>query len=134
MGRIVGLDYGTARVGIALSDKSHLIASAYSVAPADAIWEALDRLLAEEEIDSFVVGHPISLSGEEGVLANAARTFSEQVAERTGCEAVLYDERFTTKIADDALIAGGVTRRRRREIRDKTAAAVMLQGYLDSVQ
>ena len=134
MGRLLGLDYGTKRIGVAISDSSRLIASPYTVIDAASALPALDEILAKEEVDALVVGLPLSLSGEEGVSAAAARSFGRKVADATGLEVLFVDERFTTKVAEDALIAGGMRRAKRRDIRDKMAATVMLQGHLDSLR
>ncbi len=134
MARLLGLDYGTKRIGIAISDSSRLIASPYAVVGAPAIFEALDEILAVEDVDAVVVGLPTSLDGTEGPSAAAARSLGERVGSHTGLEVVMVDERFTTKLAEDALIAGGVRRAKRRDIRDKMAATVMLQGHLDSLR
>ena len=134
MGRLLGLDYGTKRVGVAISDSSQLIASPYQVIEATRVLAGLDEILAVEEIEAIVVGLPISLSGEEGASAEGARSLGGKVAEHTGLAVVYVDERFTTKVAEDALIAGGVRRAKRRDIRDKMAATVMLQGHLDSLR
>ncbi len=134
MGRLLGLDYGTKRVGVAICDSSRLIASPYAVLGAAGFLPALDEILAVEEIEGIVVGLPVSLSGTEGPVARAARAFAEKVASHTGLAVVLVDERFTTKVAEDVLIQGGVRRSKRRDIRDKMAATVMLQGHLDSLR
>ena len=134
MGRLLGLDYGSKRVGVAISDSSQVIASPYTVIEASRILVGLEEILEAEEIEAIVVGLPISLSGEEGPSAAAARSLGRRVAEHTGLEVVYVDERFTTKVAEDTLIAGGVRRARRRDIRDKMAATVMLQGHLDSLR
>jgi putative Holliday junction resolvase len=97
----------------------------------DAIADIRDICL-EYEVTTVVVGLPVSLSGAEGSAAEKARAFAARVAEATGCEIVFFDERFTTVQAETALIEGGVRRRKRRGTIDKVAAAVMLQGYLDS--
>jgi putative Holliday junction resolvase len=132
LGRLLGLDYGTKRVGVAISDTSRLIASPYEVIDASSVLSALDDILAAEEVDGIVVGLPLSLSGDEGPSAVAARSFGREVADHTGLDVVFVDERFTTKVAEDALISGGVRREKRRDIRDKMAATVMLQSHLDS--
>lgn len=90
-------------------------------------------ICAEYEVATIVIGLPVSLSGEEGSAAERARSLGAQVAEATDCKIVFFDERFTTVQAESALIEGGMRRRRRRETIDKVAAAMMLQGYLDSV-
>jgi putative Holliday junction resolvase len=94
--------------------------------------ESLRRLIDEYEVELIVVGLPVHLSGEEGSSAKAARAFAKTVGDATGLPVALQDERFTTVTAEEALLEGGVRRRQRREVRDKVAAAVMLQGYLDS--
>lgn len=86
----------------------------------------------EFEVTTVVIGLPVSLSGEEGSAAEKARSLGDQVAEATDCQIVFFDERFTTVQAEAALLEGGVRRRKRRETIDKVAAAMMLQGYLDS--
>jgi putative Holliday junction resolvase len=134
MGRLLGLDYGTKRVGVAISDSGQLVATPYAVIDAADPFPALEEILAAEEIDTIVVGLPVSLAGHEGPSAEAARAFGKAVADHTSCEVVFVDERFTTKVAEDALIAGGVRRARRRDIRDKMAATVILQGHLDSLR
>ena len=134
MGRLLGLDYGTRRIGVAISDASQRVATPYAVIEAAEPFPALDEILATEQIETIIVGLPTSLAGHEGPAAAAARAFGKEVAEHTGCEVVFVDERFTTKLAEDALIAGGVRRAKRRDIRDKMAATVMLQGHLDSLR
>lgn len=89
-------------------------------------------ICAEYEVATIVIGLPLSLSGEEGSAAEKARSFGTQVEEATDCQIVFFDERFTTVQAESALLEGGVRRRKRRETIDKVAAAMMLQGYLDT--
>lgn len=132
MGRIMGLDPGSKRVGVALSDLNHLIASPYAVLDADVAVAQLVQLVKEEAVDSVVVGLPVALAGHEGSGAEASRAFGAAVAEATGLPVEYVDERFTSKIAERAMVEGGLRRQRRRDIRDKMAAAVMLQGHLDS--
>ncbi|MDH3606652.1 MAG: Holliday junction resolvase RuvX [Acidimicrobiia bacterium] len=134
MGRLLGLDYGTKRIGIAISDTSQLIATPYEVVPADSVLSVLDAIVVDEGITAIVVGLPTSLSGEEGPSAEAARELAERVAAHTGLEVVLVDERFTSKVAEKAMIKSGMRRDKRRDIRDKMAATVMLQGHLDSLR
>lgn len=133
-GRLLGLDHGTRRIGVAISDSSQTIASPYAVLAADTVFDDIDTILQEEEIVGFVVGLPVSLSGEEGESAKAARRFAAQLAERTGRPVDLADERFTTRVAEAALIDAGLRRDKRRDIRDKMAATVMLQTHLDSMR
>ncbi len=97
----------------------------------DAVAE-IDRLCVEYEVETVVIGLPRSLSGEEGPSAAKARELGAELAEATGCDIEFFDERFTTVQAESALLEGGMRRRKRRETVDKVAAAMMLQGYLDS--
>ena len=131
--RILGLDHGERRIGVAVSDATGTIATPHSVIDqrvAD-VTIVLRSLISEFAVERVVVGLPLLLSGEEGQAARSARAFADQVAEETGLPVLLQDERYTTVTAEDALIEGGVRRRRRRDVRDKVAAAVMLQSYLD---
>ena len=80
----------------------------------------------------FVIGLPRRLDGSEGEAAAAARTFAAELARRTAAKIELWDERFTTTIAERALIESGVRRKRRREVIDSVAAAVLLQNWLDA--
>lgn len=132
MGRLLGLDYGTKRIGIAISDTSQVIATPYEVVAADAVLDVLDDIIRDEEITGIVVGLPTSLSGEEGPSAEAARALAARVAAHTGLDVVLVDERFTSKVAEKAMIEAGMRRDKRRDNRDRLAATVMLQGHLDS--
>ncbi len=132
MGRIMGIDYGTHRVGVALSDPLHITAQPCEVVAVDD--QLLDRLAAivrEHDVERIVVGLPVSLSGDEGPAAVAARTLAEEIDRRVEVDVELADERFTTKTAEEALLQGNVRRSRRKEVIDKVAAAVMLQQWLD---
>ncbi len=91
----------------------------------------LRELVSEHDVERIVVGLPVSLSGEEGASADRARAFAAFTAKATEVPVDLVDERFTTKTAEGALIAGRVRRSKRREVVDKVAAAVMLGHYLD---
>lgn len=132
MSRIVGLDYGTKRVGIALSDESGMIASAYGVVETAGAINAVKELVSEERVELVVVGLPLGLSGEDTASTSGAREFASQLSEDLPVPVELADERFTSKVAEAVLIDAGLRRGRRRQIRDKLAATVMLQSYLDS--
>ena len=133
MGRVLALDHGTVRIGMAVSDAAGI--AAHPRGHLDAGEDVLGRLrelIAELDIDRIVVGLPVSLDGSEGPSAYAARAFAAEIAEATGLPTELVDERFTTAIAERALIETGTRRDRRREVRDGAAAAVLLQGWLES--
>ncbi len=132
MSRVIGLDYGEKRVGVALSDHTRTIASPWGVVDIAQATETVERLIEEESIDLVVVGLPIGLAGIETDSSVGARQFAADLAERLSVRVELADERFTSKVAEKVLIDAGMTRERRRQIRDKLAATVMLQSYLDS--
>ena len=96
------------------------------------MFAAIREICDEYSVETIVVGLPTGLSGREGTAAERARFFGNRVGEVTGCEIVFFDERFTTVQAESALLEGRVRRQTRREKIDMVAAAVMLQGYLDS--
>jgi len=131
--RILGLDPGARRIGVALADPTGTIASPHAVIDrrAEDVADAVQRLCSEYQVDLIVVGLPTSLSGHEGPAVEAARDVGRIVAEATGLPIEYHDERFTTVTAEAALLEGGVRREKRRDVRDKVAAAVILQSYLD---
>lgn len=133
MARIVGLDYGERRIGVAASDPLGLTAQPVTVIDLrrGALADQLPPLLAELEAELVVVGLPVSLSGGEGPSAAAARRFAAEVGDICGLPVELFDERFSSVTADRVLVDAGVRRERRKAVRDKLAAAVMLQAYLD---
>jgi putative Holliday junction resolvase len=131
-GRVLGLDPGERRIGVALSDPAGIIAQPLTVLVRQkGVATEIATIAADNEVTTIVVGLPISLDGTEGPAAGRARALGAEVEKETGCEIAYFDERFTTAQAEQALLGGGVRRRARREVRDKVAAAIMLQGYLD---
>lgn len=131
MGRVLALDPGTRRIGVAVSDPARILASPLEVIEGSDPLPRLRELVAHYEPDVVVVGLPTSLSGTEGPAAVAARRFAQEVAEALEVPVELVDERFTTRTAESAMVEGGVRRRERRGKVDKVAAAVILQQYLE---
>jgi putative Holliday junction resolvase len=132
--RTIGLDPGERRVGVAVADPTGTIASPdryIDRATQDPI-QVISELCSDLGVDTIVIGLPIALDGREGPSAAAARAFGEEVAKGTGVTVVYQDERYTSVTAEQALISGGMRRKKRKEKRDQVAAAVMLQGYLDA--
>ena len=132
-GRVLGLDPGERRIGVAISDPLGMIAQPHSVIDRheEDPLSTIRNLVTDYDVSVIVIGLPISLSGREGPAAEAARAFAVGVSETVDCEVEFMDERFTTVSAEQALLEGNVKRDRRRVVRDKVAAAVMLQAYLD---
>ena len=133
-GRLLGLDYGTRRIGAALSTPEQTLATPHENyhlrgERADAAW--LKELARDYRVIGVVVGLPLHLSGEEGAKAFEAREFGAWVGEVLGLPVVFYDERFTTSVAEDLLIEAGFNRKQRKARLDQMAAQIMLQSYLD---
>lgn len=135
VGRVLGLDLGSKRVGVAISDRSGTIASPFMVLQRSGSLrrdhEAIARLVAEEECERVVVGLPLSLDGSIGRAAQSAIDEAERLATVVGVPVETYDERLTTVSADRALIEAKMRADARRRVVDKIAAAVMLQAWID---
>jgi len=135
-GRLLGLDLGEARIGLALSDPLGLTAQPFETLERVGARRDLQRLvelIRERGVTTVVVGLPLRLSGEEGPAAKSARSFARRLAGRLeGVDVELWDERLTTALAERTMISGRVRRARRRERVDTVAAALILQSYLDA--
>ncbi|HEY7563951.1 MAG TPA: Holliday junction resolvase RuvX [Acidimicrobiia bacterium] len=129
--RVLGIDHGTKRVGLAVSDLLGLTAHALEVVPRHLALDRIAALALELEVTEIVIGLPTSLGGKEGPAADAARAFAREVEKATHLQVTFVDERFTTTTAERALLAAGMRRRERRQRVDKVAAAVILQAFLD---
>ncbi len=135
MGRILGLDFGLRRVGGAISDPGRKIASPLEVyVRGSALEDARHyrRLVEEHEIQRIVIGLPLHTSGRESEMANQARAWGAWLATITGLPVAFADERYTSIEANDLMIQSGLKRQKRKGIRDKLAAQLLLQGYLDA--
>lgn len=130
--RVVGLDLGTKRIGVAVSDVTGTLASPYEVLPrTPAAHAAIGRIVAETEAERVVVGLPLSLDGTDGPAATAARAEAEQLAAALSVPVELYDERLTTVTADRSMRERKMKAPARRRVVDQVAAAVMLQSWLE---
>lgn len=128
----MGVDYGTSRIGVALSDQLHVTAQPYRVVKADAFDEQVRLIVLEQDVERIVVGLPTHLKGRNDTAARAANEFAERIRAIAGVPVEMADERFTTAVAQSVLIESGVRREKRKGIVDKVAAAVLLQRWLDS--
>ena len=133
MGRIVCLDVGDVRIGVAVSDALRMIASPYTVIKRVG-WgpdvKQIKAIFDEQQADFVLCGLPRNMDGTEGFQAEKVRLFAAQI-EKAGMEVRFEDERLSTVSAEHALIEGGMHRMVRKDHVDKVAAAVILQGYLD---
>ena len=133
--RVLGLDPGSKRVGVALSDELGMIAQPLEYIPAEPFEEfvvALLKLIADRGVDSIIVGMPRNMDGSYGPAAEKSKALVENLRERTEVPIRAWDERLTTAQANRVLIAGNVSRKKRKEKVDKMAAAILLQSYLDA--
>jgi putative Holliday junction resolvase len=130
--RYLGVDYGTLRIGLAVSDALGLTAQPLEVVARKDLTEALRRVAQEYDIERVVVGLPTSLGGHESDSAFGARELGAQIASLLGVEVDYVDERFTSRMAEGALLESGMRRRDRKATVDKVAAAIILQTYLDT--
>lgn len=134
MGRILGIDFGTRRVGAAVSDPRRSIASPLEVyLRRDPTQDAKHyrTLIEENEVERIVIGMPVHLNGREGASASLARTWGDWLTSVTGVPVVFYDERYTTVDAEDSMISAGLKRSKRKGLIDMLAARILLQNYLD---
>jgi putative Holliday junction resolvase len=135
MERLMGLDYGTKRIGIAVSDPLGIIAQGKGVIEnTPAAITAIGLKAKELSISTVVVGMPYNLKGEESRAAQAVREFGERLEQEIGLHVEYWDERFTSATAHQTLLDMGVKKKKRQEKSqiDSMAAALVLQGYLDS--
>jgi putative Holliday junction resolvase len=132
--RVLGIDVGSVRIGLAISDETCTLASPVATVPNEprTLWTRLEREIEEREVDRIVIGLPRLLDGTEGEAAEKAHSFAAELGRRTTTPIELWDERFTTTIAERSLIESGLRRKRRRAVIDSVAAALLLQSWLDS--
>ncbi len=132
---MLGVDYGSVRLGLAVSDAERRLASPLAVhercgPERDAAY--FRALVETEEIGAIVVGLPVHCDGREGQKAAEARGFGAWLAEATGLPVRFWDERFSTAEAESALWQAGLTHKKRKARRDRVAAQILLQAYLDA--
>lgn len=136
MGRIVAIDYGRKRVGLAVTDPLKLIATALDTVPAHEVVEYLQRYAAANEVELFVVGEPRQMSGEPSESQQYITPFVNRLRKVLPDIPVVYhDERFTSVLAQRAIIEGGVRKQERRTNKglvDRVSAVIILQSYMDS--
>ena len=132
--RILALDHGTRRIGVAVSDETRTIAQPLEYIPAEPFADFLERLrqiLAEKQVDFVLVGMPRNMDGSYGPAAQKVETFVGVLKTAIAVPIQTWDERLTSAMANRILIQGNVRRDKRKEKVDKMAAAILLQSYLD---
>lgn len=138
--RILGLDYGSVTVGVAVSDALLITAQPVEVIKRKRETKLrqtlarLEELITEYEVQKIILGYPKNMNNTLGERVLRTEEFKEKLEKRTGLEVILWDERLTTVSAMEVLKEGNVRRENRKSVVDKIAAALILQGYLDSLR
>lgn len=136
--RIMGLDFGSKTVGVAVSDALLLTAQGVEIIRRNEenklrrTLARIEELIVEYEVEELVLGLPKHMNGTEGVRVELTKEFKEKLERRTGLPVTLWDERLTTVSADRTMIEAGIRRENRKDYVDMLAAVFILQGYLDS--
>ena len=137
--RIMGLDFGSKTVGVAISDPLLVTAQGIEIIrrkEENKLRQTLARieaLIEEYEVDRIVIGLPKNMDNTEGERVEKTREFADMIYRRTGIEPVMWAERLTTVSADRVMMESGIRREERKEYVDAIAASFILQGYLDSI-
>jgi putative holliday junction resolvase len=132
--RILGVDYGTVRIGLAISDPTGMLAQGLSVLKRKTDTQAVAdivQIIQDHDVDEVVVGLPRHMNGSLGEKAQVCQAFADEIANASGLPVAMYDERLTTVAAERMLIEADVMRKRRKQVIDAVAATLLLQGYLD---
>ena len=134
-GRVIGIDAGTVRTGVAISDTDGFLASALCTIKANGLRALASEIVAkatENNVRLIVIGHPINMNGTEGPRSEKIKAFADYLREKSGIEVILYDERLSTANAHVMLNITGTHGQKRKEIIDEMSACLILQSYLDS--
>lgn len=134
-GRVLALDVGKKRIGLALSDEMRITGQPYGMLETqtrEAILNSLTEIIHRENVTLIVMGLPKRLDGSSGDMAQEVKALASLIRERLQMKVRLWDERFSTHAAQRALLEGDVSRKKRKQVIDQTAAAWILQGFLDS--
>lgn len=135
MGRILAIDYGQKRVGIAATDELQLIANAITTVRSADIWNFIEKYMNENIVDMIVVGEAKNLSNEPSDSSRFIEPFVNKLAKKYPAMRIeRFDERFTSKMAFDAMIEGGLGKKKRQDkaLIDRLSATILLQSFLDS--
>ena len=135
VGRILGLDIGSKRIGVAISDALGITAQPLLTLEAgEGVFDQLGEIIRKEEIKEIVVGLPLNMNGSRGPQAENAIKFADNLKDKLGMPVKLWDERLSTMEVERIMIEGGASRAKRKKKIDKLAAQVILQSYLNTVK
>jgi len=136
MGRILAIDYGRKRTGLAVTDVLRITANPLLTINTNELIQWLTNYFSQEPVDEVVIGHPTQMNGQESESMNYIRPFITTFKQKFPTKPItMYDERFTSVLAHQAMLAGGLKRKARQDKAtvDKIAACIILEGYLDSL-
>ena len=131
---VLGLDYGEKRIGVAVSDPMYIIALSVGYidnTEDDGVIDKIKELICEHKVEKIIVGLPIRWDGKDSAQTEKTRVFIAELEDKLDVPVEAFDERFTTKTAQQALISGGMSRKKRKQKVDKIAAQIMLQNYMN---
>ena len=137
MKKIIGLDIGTVRIGIATSDILGILASSYEVYKRRNMYldvRYMKTIQDKLDADTFVIGLPLKLDGSEGDSVQMVKDFAEELSKITDAKIIFQDERLSTVSAERILIESNMRREKRKNVIDQVAATIILQNYLDKIK
>ncbi len=137
MSRILAIDYGRKRVGLAVTDPLAMIANGLETVATQKIWDFLKEYLTQQDVDTVVVGYPVQMNNRPSESMEYLKPFLKKFKKQfPGLRVELVDERFTSKMARQAMIDGGLKKKKRQDkaMVDKISAVIILQTYLDMKQ
>lgn len=138
--RILGLDYGSKTVGVAVSDPLLITAQGVEIIRRESegkirkTYQRIEELCKQYEVEKIVLGYPKNMNGTDGERAQKSLEFKDNLERRTGIPVIMWDERLTTVSADNAMMESGIRRENRKEYVDEIAAMIILQNYLESIR
>ena len=134
MGRIMAIDYGGKRTGIAVTDPLQIIAQPLTTIETKNLTDFLKNYLEKEQVDEIVIGYPMHLDGTDADIVGEIKDFAKKITEKFNVKIEFFDERYTSKRAVQTMVQGGFKKkdRRKKENIDKIAAAIILQDYLET--
>lgn len=136
MGRILAIDYGTKRTGIAVTDPLRIIPGGLATVPTHELPSFLAGYFSKEQVDQIVVGHPTNMNGEESASMKQIRPFVEKLKKQyPDKQVVMFDERFTSVLAQKAILEAGIKKmaRRNKALVDEVSATIILESYMNSI-
>lgn len=135
MARILAVDYGEKRIGLAVSDELGITASPLMTLTRrsdDETVRQIAQLASKLRVAQIVVGLPRRTDAQEGEMERKVKAFAEKLRQKVSVPVVLFDERFTTRIAEQVLLEADLSRRKRKQVRDRLAAVILLQSFLEA--